>query len=411
MSNKNSVIGNSIKSPIKSYPSYKRNSKININKRNDNLSYIKKNKFHLANSYSVQKGNIINNQEASLNNDKINKLKNYLPYIPNKERQKAEDNFIDLIKAILNSRNTGKNFVPNISVKNNINERYKPRGYGYFEYIRKHPMIIKNLDQSVYSKIIHDINKNIENKEEYNKESKSIRNNTENENTLTKKNNLTEANLLDNKNFQYFQTQINNNFERSKNNIISKSNLKIKINDNNKEKISLEDNNTSTQYYLPKIKEKSSKQKDFHKSDIFYLINDSLSKEKTSEQYLFKPNYSPRKLEDNKKTNINEVGWSPKSEKNKSRIGCSSVAFNIISPSLKCLSPMKKEIDEMNNNNFEKPPLISDYINMCKPGDTGLRKDYNDILEENKTVFHRKNYCASYSDLHHEYKELVNNMF
>ena len=72
---------------------------------------------------------------------------------------------------------------------------------------------------------------------------------------------------------------------------------------------------------------------------------------------------------------------------------------------------MKKEIDILNKNNFEKPPLISDYINICKPGDTGIRKDFNDIFEENKNVFHRKNYCASYSDLHHEYKDIVNNIF
>ena len=330
-----------------------------------------------------------------------------MPYIPNKDRQKAEDNFIDLIKAIVDSRNSKQKFVQNISVKNNENERYRPRGYGYFEFIREHPVIIKDLDQNAYSKIIHDINKNIDNKKEDKKENNTVKNEEIKENTMSKKNNLTEANLFENK-IRYFQTQINNNNERLKNNILNKSILKIQINDNNKEKIILENN---SQNYLPIISESKTKPKDYHKSDIFYLINDSLSKEKTSEKYLFKPNYSPRKLENEKKTNINEVGWTPKLEKNKSRIGCSSVAFNIINPSLQCLSPMKKDIDKINKNNFEKAPLISDYIDMCKPGDTGLRKDFSDLLEENKNAFHRKNYCASYSDLHHEYKDLVNNAF
>ena len=407
MSNKNSVIHSILKSPNRAHVSDIRKSNTNINKKTSSVSYRPKNKYHLTNSNSVKRGNIINSLETAINKDKINKLKSYLPYIPNKERQKAEDNFIDLIKAIVNSRNSQKNIVQNISVKNNENERYRPRGYGYFEYIREHPVIIKDLDQNAYSKIIHDIDKKADNKEDYGKQSQTLKNKRK-EISLDKKNNLTEVDLFSNNNLHYFQTQVNNHIEKPKNIGLNKSNLKIKINDNNKEKISLENNNRN---FLPVISEKTLKQKDYHKSDIFYLVNDDLSKGKTSEQYLFKPNYSPRKLENDKKSNINEVGWSPKLDKNKSRIGCSSVAFNIINPSLKCLSPIKKEIDCLNNNNFEKPPLISDYFNMCKPGDTGLRKDFNEQFEEDKNIFHRKNYCASYSDLHHEYKDLVNNIF
>ena len=407
MSNKNSVIHGILKSPNKSYSSGSGKSKTKINQKISNLSFKQKNTLPLNNPNSVQKENIINSPDINLNKDNINKLKSYLPYIPNKERQKAEDNFIDLIKAIVNSRNSQKNIIQNILVKSNENERYKPRGYGYFEYIREHPVIIKDLDQNAYSKIIHDINKRIDDKKEYDKDDKTIKNNRK-EIAFDKKNNLTEVNLLSNKNLYYFQTQNNDSNQNPKNIGLNKSNLKIKINDNNKEKISLEN---KTRNLLPIINEKTSKQKNYWKSDIFYLVNDDLSKEKSSEQYLFKPNYSPRKLENDKKTNINEVGWSPKLQKNKSRIGCSSVAFNIINPSLKCLSPMKNEIDSMNKNNFEKPPLISDYINMCKPGDTGLRKDFSDKLEENQSIFHRKNYCASYSDLHHVYKDLVKNNF
>ena len=407
MSQINSSVQGISRPQIIPYTSRGNKIKATVIKRNINLSYRQKNKHSLTNSNSVQKSNLIKNQDPNLISDKINKLKSYLPYIPNKDRQKAEDNFIDLIKAIVDSRNSKQKFVQNISVKNNENERYRPRGYGYFEFIREHPVIIKDLDQNAYSKIIHDINKNIDNKKEDKKENNAVKNEDIKENTLSKKNNLTEANLFENK-IQYFQIQINNNNERLKNNILNKSILKIQINDNNKEKIILENN---SQNYLPIISESKTKPKDYHKSDIFYLINDSLSKEKTSEKYLFKPNYSPRKLENEKKTNINEVGWTPKLEKNKSRIGCSSVAFNIINPSLQCLSPMKKDIDKINKNNFEKAPLISDYIDMCKPGDTGLRKDFSDLLEENKNAFHRKNYCASYSDLHHEYKDLVNNAF
>ena len=398
-----------IKYPLKSFKQRGNNINTNINRRVYNISNFQNNKQKLINSKSLHKASISSDISEATNKDKINKLKEYLPYIPNKERQKAEDNFIHLIKSIINSENNEKlnALEKNVSVKNNENERYKPRGYGYYELIRKNPIIIRDLDQNVYSKILRDI-ENFENNNDYQKEKDVTKAKNKKDLSLYKKNNLTEVNIFPNNEFNYFQAK-NKNSESQKNMNINKSNLKIQINDNNKEQINSDFYNN--QVYLPAINHTSIKQKDYHKSDIFYLVNDSLSKEKTSEKYLFKPNYSPRKLENDKKTNINEVGWSPKLEKNKSRIGCSSVAFNIINPELKCLSPMKKEIDSLNKNNFEKAPLISDYIDMCKPGDIRLRKEYNDILNENKTVFHRKNYCASYSDLHHEYKDLVNNVF
>ena len=407
MMKKNSVNKNIYHSNNNLSPTSKNNSHSSLNQRKSNLFQGQNNKYRLTNSNSVQKGNIINS-ENFINKDKINQLKSYLPYIPNKERLKAEDNFIDLVKSIVNSGNKDKNMMLNISVKKN--QRYKPRGYGYFEYIREHPTIIRDIDQNVYSKIIRDIDKKIDNENDLYRENNTLANSDRKEYTLNKKNNLTEANLLSKNQFAYFQTQTYNNksLEKSKKDGVIKGNLKIKISDNNKEKDNI---NKIMPDILPVITEKSQKQKDYHKSDIFYLVNDNLSKGKSSEQYLFKPNYSPRKLENSKKTNINEVGWEPKLEKNKSRIECSSVAFNIINPDLKCLSPMKKEIDILNKNNFEKAPLISDYVNMCKPGDTGTRKDFNDIYEENKNVFHRKNYCASYYDLHHEYKDIVNNIF
>ena len=319
MLKKNSVNRNILHSHVKSYPTTTKNSRASLNHRKVSLSQGQNNKYRLTNSNSVQKGNIINS-ETYINKDKINQLKSYLPYIPNKQRQKAEDNFIDLIKAIVNTSNSDKNIISNISVKNNENQRYKPRGYGYYEYIREHPIIIRDLDQNVYSKIIRDIDKKIDNQYDLNKENNTIGNKDKKEYALTKKNNLTETNLLSKNQFDYFQTQANNNksLEKHKNEGIIKGNLKIKINDNNKEK---DDINKINQDFLPMISEKSPKQKDYHKSDIFYLVNDSLSKGKSSEQYLFKPNYSPRKLEKSKKTNINEVGWEPKLEKNKSRIG------------------------------------------------------------------------------------------
>ena len=112
-----------------------------------------------------------------------------------------------------------------------------------------------------------------------------------------------------------------------------------------------------------------------------------------------------------KKTNINEVGWSPNNSKIHSRISISSVAFNILCPNLKNISPMKKDIDILNNNNVYKSNLMSEFIDMCKPGDSELRKEYKDKLNANKNIFHRINYCSSYNDMHHYIKDLIIDSF
>jgi hypothetical protein len=197
----------------------------------------------------------------------------------------------------------------------------------------------------------------------------------------------------------------NNSIDNTDNNIHYKNNNNILPSINSiKEKIYNEE-------ILNKSNNLRRNQKDYKQSDIFYLKNDDLSKNKSSEQYLFKKNYMPQKVENENKNNLLEFGWKPKTIKNKSRIGVSSVAFNILNPSLRGLSPIKKEIDSMNKNNFEKAPIMSEYLDLCKPGELNLRQDFFDKMNDNINVFHRKNYCAAYGDLHHEYKDLVDNMF
>ena len=87
------------------------------------------------------------------------------------------------------------------------------------------------------------------------------------------------------------------------------------------------------------------------------------------------------------------------------------MSFNILCPNLKNISPTKKDIDIINNNNSFKSNLMSEFVDMCKPGDSELRKEYQDKLNANKNIFHRKNYCSSLYDLHHEYKDLILDVF
>ena len=405
----------------------KNNSKISNNENNtyriiNSLKKIKpKNLKYYEPKGPLSDRNSISHSLSISNNIDNSPLKNQMSYIPNKERQKAENNFINLINALVNSKKTSINDNNFFNKKQN-NIPYKPKGYNYYEYIRMHPIIINEDENNIYSKIVNDLQKKteIEKSNNNNQMAKSYKNS--NSLTIDKKYNnipLTEGNDKININpilsKSYKNLNTINNYNKDSNDILNNDRKIHKT-------IDYDDNYSRRKIInniLPDIKNKpintndnyNNKQKDYKQSDIFYLINDNLSKNKSSEQYLFKKNYMPPKIDNEKKTSIIKAGWLPKFQSNKSRISCSSVAFNIISPSLKNTSPMKKDIDLLNKNNFEKSPIMSEYVDISKPGDTPIRQDYYDKLNENKNVFHKKNYCAAYNDLHHEYKDLINKLF
>ena len=341
-----------------------------------------------------------------------------MSFIPNIERQKAETNFIKLINALVNSRKNDKN---KNKYKNYINDSkknipYKPKGYKYYEYIRENPTIIKNDDDNEYSKVINNLKRDSEiddpYKKDFNKCYKSF-----NVNKLTKARTKLNVSPIDDKMKTKIKLNpiIKNHYENLHtisvyndiNNYIPKSDrlnyMSLNCSDSTKNYNTLTNRNDNMY-----SKNNNNKQKDYKQSDIFNLINDNLSKNKSSEKYLFNKNYYPQTIE---KTSINDIGWSPKGQNYKSRINCSSVPFNILSPNLRSITQIKKDIDVLNHNNFDKIHLMSEFIDMCKPGEINLREEFNDKLNENKNIFHKKNYCAAYSDLHHEYKDLVNEEF
>ena len=397
-----------------------------------NIDIIKQNDFNTINSNFLKKIKRLNNKTNSNNN--LNYIsKDKMPFIPESERKKPEKNFINLVNALINSKKHNNNIIhKNLFLKNQKVIPYKPIGYNYFEYARMHPLIINEDDNNLYLKIIDDLHKNSEaDNNNLNKNTPiNLQNSIKNEIELKEKNfkkiklnpiltqSQKELNILDinNKILNYDSKNDTNNLAKNNKIINSKTIENNSISYIRKKNIfPIINNIKQINNYNDKMNNINNnqiiKQKNYKKSDIFYLVNDDLSKEKSSEKYLFKKNYSPQKIENNKKTNLIEVGWSPKSRNNKSRIGISSVAFNILNPELKSFSPMKKEIDLLNNNNFEKAPIMSEYIDTIHSGDLNLRKEYLDRLNEDTNVFHKKNYCAAYSDLYHEYKDIVNDMF
>jgi hypothetical protein len=406
-------------------------------------NYNRQNDYNtIDNSYSVRRINLLQ-PKTPLNNDLNNISRDKMSYIPDMERKKAESNFINLINSLVHRKRNEPNIYDNIFLKSQKSEPYKPKGYKYYEYIREHPIIINEDDDNLYFKAVNDLQKNPEiDKNIYNKEkpinlSKSINNkNTLNISSIEENNKIIKLNPSKTRSQKYIHNiEISNNNDNSKldsmndinvpetnklsvskqynNNSIDNTDNNIHYKNNNNILPSI--NSIKEKIYNEEILNKSNNlrrnQKDYKQSDIFYLKNDDLSKNKSSEQYLFKKNYMPQKVENENKNNLLEFGWKPKTIKNKSRIGVSSVAFNILNPSLRGLSPIKKEIDSMNKNNFEKAPIMSEYLDLCKPGELNLRQDFFDKMNDNINVFHRKNYCAAYGDLHHEYKDLVDNMF
>ena len=408
------------------------------------------NNYSILNSFLNRRIKFIRNKDNNFNYNKINVIspkikeifnKDELPYIPSKERQKGETNFIRLIKSLMDtSQNKNKKNIKNdnyINTKTIIEDPYKPKGYNYYKYSREHPGLIN--DSKGYIKIVQELSKKDDKKENKNNERcLSYNNGYDNQfneitlNNLKKVNTIKLNDSLDNnikpipisKSYsRYANTNGNNLLHSNLDNTIKISRI-IKNESSNNMDIN-QDSRINTIKSLPiisprelkninkiKINEnfRNLRKIDYNRSDIFNLKNEDFLNVKRNGKNIFKINCIPSNNYIDKKTSINEVGWSPKLN-TKSRISVSSVSFNILCPNFKNISPTKKDIDIINNNNSFKSNLMSEFVDMCKPGDSELRKEYQDKLNANKNIFHRKNYCSSLYDLHHEYKDLILDVF
>ena len=396
----------------------------------------------------------INREKSDNNYNNINTIssrkkkeiffKDEMPYIPSKEKQKCELNFIRLIKSLMdiNQKKTNQKNDNCLNIKTSTEDPYKPKGYNYYSYSREHPTLIK--DGKEYIKIVQELNKISDNNNNKINEKRclsysNINNNEIEKNNIKLYNSNSDINVdeINDKN-EINDTLDNNNSNNKRTIPISKYNSRYVHTINNDNLMYSRDENyndeikfntiknlpiiSSRQYqnsFQNDSKNKNNtnnnvkKKEDRHYSDIFNLknSNNNFFKDKNKGFFLYNRNNIPMKDCIEKKTSINEVGWGPKDHNLKSRINTSSVAFNIISPSFKSISPTKRDIDIINNNNSYKSNLMSEFIDMCKPGDSELRKDYINKLNANKNIFHRKNYCSSLYDIHHDYKDLILDVF
>ena len=346
-----------------------------------------------------------------------------MPYIPDKIRQKSEQNFITLVKELVKTKqqNSVKNTLKNQKnaksdlseiCENSRTDPYKPIGYNYFVLSRIHPELSSNKSKNydtIQQKLKIELDNESNNYYKFNNKlstflNRNVKNDYNHSIKLNKiinlsKDNLKDENKSNNENTfniaaeSYRSSESNNN--NRYNNTDDNSNKNQQLND--LPKISLDKNKCNNTIF-----NSNNKKSVFFKSDIFNISEDW--QKKVGEKYLNNKNYFNYKRS-LPKTNIVEVGWYPKdNKKNRSRIGCTSVEFNILNPSLRSNSSTQKEIDKLNNNHFFKTPLISEYVNIAKPGDNGIRKEYLEQLRQNRNVFHRRKFCDCCDDLTNEYK-------
>ncbi len=147
-------------------------------------------------------------------------------------------------------------------------------------------------------------------------------------------------------------------------------------------------------------------------SDIFNLRQDGFFNNKSGEKYLFK---TINNTENNKEkvymTNGSNSNWAPKIPKKLNHIGYSSVNFNILVPNIKSISKTKNDI-ENNDKCNNKVKSLSEFIDLCRVSATNKSENYEKLLNQDKSCFRKRNNIgANFLDMHNSYRECIPHPF
>lgn len=146
-------------------------------------------------------------------------------------------------------------------------------------------------------------------------------------------------------------------------------------------------------------------------SDIFFKVNDTISLNKSGEQYLFVPAYNDKyTMAKESKSN-----WSAKAS-NPTLLNHSNSFYHILNPSIKNISTIKQNLNCYHNyNNYfisRKQKSLCEFIDLTRNGSPNPNKDYLANYNMSKQCFHKtKSLCSSLMDLGHQYKNLVDKPF
>ena len=389
-------------------------------------------------------------------------------------RKSNEDIFAEKVKDIINKEIGDSRNLNDMLTQSLKKDKYKPKGYPYFDFVYKHHNILKNFfpnekinkNNLKEKNIVNDENeKNIMNNsskyimknhngKENNKENlnniqyEEVNNNNVIQNILEKekiKNNFNEKNQKDkndnevnkyenNHNINYNENikndNINNKNEYEYNIVQKKNTIDNDLNKllNKKEDISqlnhsnnLQDrykNNTIynpktikfTSNLYPKLSEIDEIKYKYYESDPHNLKNDNLFKNKSGEKYLFRNNYQLKDFEN--KLHISSESNSSWIPKIPKRITYN----NLSSVKYNIISPLKRSIfktrEEITGLKIaNRVKSVSEIVNFI----TNKSKNSSDLFEnsikDKKWFMKRNQVAANQADLHHAYKEIIPHPF
>jgi len=336
-------------------------------------------------------------------------------------KETTENIIINRLKTIIN-KNFG-NFENFINKNERFkNDKFKPEGYLFYDWIIKHPQLLNG--DLLASKFIHPNRKKIPTYEDIKKKfhHSDILTDFDYENKNTNKYNndnynydysykaYTEGNVNDsNENMDKEKNENNKNNEENQN-----ENENENKNENENEKEQNENNTKSKTFYNNNQTETNNQTRKtniykYRTSDIFNLNpNTKLNISKSGEKYLQTELENKNKIHFNK--TVSNSAWYPKIPKRHNYMGYTSVKFNIISPGTKSFCLTKEDIlkgDKPSN----KVKSISEFIDLCRVSAPNIGKNHENYLKENKSFGMKNGPGTNYLDMHKNYRELINKPF
>lgn len=148
-------------------------------------------------------------------------------------------------------------------------------------------------------------------------------------------------------------------------------------------------------------------------SDIFNIKNNTTSQSKSGETYLYKP----QKIESYTSSRESSSAWHSKSSM-PTLLNHTSVKWSLLNPTYKSNSRTKEQIvsecsklNKSYNPNYRQKGLC-EFIDLSRVGAPNPNKPYLECLSKTRECFRkRSDICATFDDLHHEYKDLCNRPF
>ena len=368
-------------------------------------------------------------------------------------RKSNEDIFAEKVKNIINKELGDSINLNNIFSQSLKNDRYKPKGYPYFEFVNKHHNMYKkfflnkqiNKDNFKEKNIIvneneknimnnsskylmnnQNINENNEGRNLNNIQIDEVNNNKEkkirlekekiqNLNEKKQKNNNINENEINkyenNHNINYNENIKNDNKnedEYFKKEDISQLNHNNSLQDNNNNyntNHNLKTNNSSSILY-PILSEKDEIKYKYYESDPHNLKNDTLFKNKSGEKNLFRNNFQLKDF-DNKLhiTSDSNSSWIPKIPKRITYNNLSSVKYNIISPLRRSIFKTREEISGLKIANRVKS--VSQFVDISSNKTQNLNELFENSIKVKNWFMKRNQVASNQGDLHHTYKEII----